>query len=49
MAIDNAISDAAIKAALAPFGYDDAPLQEGKALFDQAQSLQQLQQWEYGE
>ena len=49
VAIDNALIDAGIKAALAPFGYDEARLQEGKALYNNTLSLHQTQRREYGE
>jgi hypothetical protein len=49
LAIDNAMSDEAIKAALLPYGYDDTRLQEGKTLYDNTMTLQRTQEKEYGE
>ncbi|MBK7176650.1 MAG: hypothetical protein IPH82_05615 [Chloroflexi bacterium] len=49
MAIENALSDADIKAELALFGYDEARLLAGKALSEEAKSLSQTQLVEYGE
>ena len=49
VAIDNALSDEPIKELLVPFGYDDAKLNEGKALLEQTVTLNQKQDKEYGE
>lgn len=49
MAIENALSDADIKAELALFGYDEARLLAGKALSEEAKSLSRTQLVEYGE
>lgn len=49
LAIENALSDEAIKAALAPFGYENTRLQEGKTLYDTTMTLQRIQEKEYGE
>ena len=49
VAIDNAVSDSEVKSLLAEFGYDDTRLNEGKALLDTANQLQQTQQKEYGD
>lgn len=49
LAITNALNDADIQAALLPYGYDEARLQEGQALYDTAMSLQRRQEVEYGE
>ena len=47
--IDNARTDEEIKTRVAEFGYDDTKLEEGKALLDTANDLQQTQQNEYGD
>ena len=49
VAIDNAISDNEVKTLITEFGYDDTRLNEGKALLDRANQLQQAQQKEYGD
>ena len=49
VAIDNALSDEPIKALLIPFGYGDAKLTEGKALYEKVIALNQKQAKEYGE
>jgi hypothetical protein len=49
VAIDNAISDTEVKAALAVYGYDETRLGEGKTLLDTTNQLQQTQQKEYGD
>ncbi len=48
-AISNAQTNAEIKAALAAFGYDDAKMQAGEALYARAAELQIKQVKEYGE
>lgn len=48
-AISNAQTNAEIKTALAVFGYDDARMQEGEALYTKASDLQIQQVKEYGE
>lgn len=49
VAIANAMDNDAIKAPLAAFGYDEAKLQEGKALYEAAQTKHDQQKKEYGE
>ncbi|RQW04465.1 hypothetical protein EH223_07250 [candidate division KSB1 bacterium] len=49
LAIDNALSDADIRAALLPYGYDETRLQQGKALYDSTMALQRTQEVEYSE
>ena len=49
IAIDNSLSDAEIQPFLAEYGYDAAKIGAGKALYDTAQDLQQIQIKEYGE
>lgn len=49
VAIDNAILDVETKTLLTIYGYDDVRLAEGKALLDNANLLQQVQQKEYGD
>lgn len=49
VAIDSALSDADILAALTPFSYDEARLQEGRALYEEALALVNQQKAEYGE
>ncbi|GAB5517865.1 MAG: hypothetical protein RhofKO_01160 [Rhodothermales bacterium] len=49
VALDNALTDPALITALAAFGYDADRLNEGKALYDAAATLQSAQQSEYGE
>ena len=49
VALDNAMSDESIKALLLPFKYDDARLQEGKDLYNQASETNRKQQIEYAE
>ncbi|MCP4548036.1 MAG: hypothetical protein GY835_16345 [bacterium] len=48
-AIGNARSDAGILAALSIYGYDEAKLDAGQALYDEAQALVNKQKLEYGE
>ena len=48
-AISNAQSNPEIKASLVLFGFDDAKMQEGLALYEQAAALQIKQVKEYGE
>ncbi len=48
-AITNALGSEEIKSAIAPYGYDDARLQEGKALYNRASELQTIQVKEYGD
>jgi hypothetical protein len=47
--IENALSDNDVKTALAKYGYDEARLQAGKALYDQALELDLAQKRETGE
>ena len=49
VAIDNAILDVEIKTLLTVYGYDDVRLANGKALLDNANLSQQVQQKEYGD
>ena len=49
IAIDNSLSDAEIQPFLAEYGYDAAKIGAGKALYDTAQDLHQIQIKEYGE
>lgn len=49
VSIDNALSNADIKEAMALFGYDEPKLLEGKALLDDALSKHSIQKKEYGE
>ncbi|MEQ6121592.1 hypothetical protein [Reichenbachiella sp. MALMAid0571] len=49
VAIDNALGNDTIKAALALFGYDEAKLNEGQALYEDASGKQNKQKQEYGE
>ncbi len=49
LAISNALSDEQVKTYLAEYGYDDTRLNEGKALYNTVQELQQKQTREYGE
>ena len=49
LAIDNAIADPIVASAIAEFGYDDARMAEGKALYEKAIELQQKQFAEYGD
>jgi vacuolar-type H+-ATPase subunit I/STV1 len=49
VAIDNALSNTTIKDAMALFGYDEAKLQAGAALYEAAQAAQNKQKQEYGE
>ena len=48
-AIANALSSEEIKSAIANYGYDDARLKEGEALYRKALELQTIQVKEYGE
>lgn len=48
-AINNALNNEPIKAALAGFGYDENKLTEGKSLYEKAADLQNKQKKEYGE
>jgi hypothetical protein len=48
-AINNAQSNPEIKASMAEFGFDDAKMQEGLALYNHAAALQIKQVKEYGE
>lgn len=47
--IENALSDDTVKTALAAYGYDEAKLQAGKALYDEAFELDLTQKRESGE
>ena len=47
--IENALSDDAVKTALASYGYDETKLQAGKALYDECFELDLTQKKEYGE
>ncbi|MGE5605701.1 MAG: hypothetical protein ACM3YE_08430 [Bacteroidota bacterium] len=47
--IENALSDDTVKTALANYGYDEARLQAGKALYDEALELDLAQKKETGE
>ncbi len=47
--IENALSDNTVKTALANYGYDEAKLQAGKALYDEAFELDLVQKKESGE
>ena len=47
--IENALSDDTVKTALAGYGYDEARLQSGKALYDEAFELDLTQKRESGE
>ena len=49
VAIENARADATIRAALAPFAYDEARLAAGRALYDAAQALVNQQKAVYGD
>jgi hypothetical protein len=49
VAIDNALGDAPILAALAAFGYDAARLGAGRALYEDALALVNAQKAEYGD
>ena len=48
-AIANALSSEEIKSAVLNYGYDDARLKEGEALYTKASDLQAIQVKEYGE
>jgi len=48
VAIDNALGDADIQAALAVFGYDAAKLSAGRTLYEDALALVNAQKAEYG-
>lgn len=48
-AIDNALTDDEVKGFLSVFGYDDAALNAGKALLDEASQLNLQQLKEYGD
>lgn len=43
LAVDNTLGNAQIQAAVTPFGYPAARMQEGKALLDTARRLRQEQ------
>ncbi len=47
--IENALSDNTVKTAMANYGYDEAKLHAGKALYDKASELDLAQKKEYGE
>ena len=49
VAIDNALNDPEILAALTFYGYDEAQLQQGKTLYENTVALHQQQKREYGE
>jgi hypothetical protein len=49
VAIENALGDADIRAALSAFGYDEARLRAGKALYEEAVALANRQKAEYGD
>lgn len=49
VAIDNGLNDGETAGYLAQYGYDADRINEGKALYDQAQQLVQKQKVEYGE
>jgi hypothetical protein len=49
VAIDNALGNDTIKTALALFGYNKAKLNEGKALYEDANGKQNKQKQEYGD
>ena len=49
LAVGNALADANIRAALALYGYDEAQLQEGQSLYQEARALAEQQQVDYGE
>ena len=49
VAIENALGDADIRAALSGFGYDEARLRAGKARYDEATVLANRQKAEYGD
>ncbi len=49
LALANAQNDAAIQGALMPFGYDNARMQEGQALYQAARDLVNKQTAEYGQ
>lgn len=49
VAIDAALSDPELQAALAPFGYDVAALTAARTLYEEAQALVTAQRREYGE
>jgi hypothetical protein len=49
VALENAQANEALKAALALYGYDDAKLATGRALYDGAQEKHNKQKQEYGE
>lgn len=49
VAIDNALGDADVLAALNVFGYDEARLNAGKALYEEAVALVNQQKVEYGD
>ncbi|MEQ9288490.1 MAG: hypothetical protein RIG77_16340 [Cyclobacteriaceae bacterium] len=49
VAIDNALSNETIKVSLALFGYDEARLNEGLALYEDALTKHNKQKQEYGE
>lgn len=48
-ALDNALSDQTLLDALAEYGYDEAALEEGRALLEAAQDAQQTMTAEYSE
>ncbi len=47
--IENVLSDNTVKTALANYGYDEAKLQAGKTLYDEAFELDLAQKRESGE
>ncbi len=49
LAIDNALANADILAALSALGYDEARLNEGKAPYEKARALYEAQRDRYGE
>lgn len=49
VAIENALNDTEVQGYLSQYGYDDARLNEGKALYDSAQTMHQKQKAEYGD
>jgi hypothetical protein len=49
IAIDNSVNNPAILNAVAAFGYDEARLQAGRALYDEVMGLAAAQEREYGE
>ncbi len=49
IAVENALANADIRAALALYGYDEARLQEGQTLYQEAHALAEQQRVDYGE